>query len=170
MRRITESEYRRTSPEFKGKWTAAMARYRGDVPKSWIGRRTLIWYVPGKGTSLFTEGVHFVIVKSRKNPGRGKLPVGMRLNPERPIGGYSYKITPRKGRTVKVIIVTHKVRGKPAVLSRINGKLGWMWAQTMNSVVFSNTMQALKFISRNAILRDHYRRGWIHVEIATGIW
>lgn len=57
--RITEQEYEQIPKDYKGTY----GNYNGRHPE-WEGRRTA--FLPGHGTTLFIEGVSFIIDKGRK--------------------------------------------------------------------------------------------------------
>ena len=58
---ITESEYSNLSEDQRGTITKNIVAFRGDIPREWIGKRTML-YPSSKGTSLLIEGISLSIV------------------------------------------------------------------------------------------------------------
>jgi hypothetical protein len=54
MRIVKKADFDRIGSDYKGVWQD----YNGERPE-WIGRRTA--FLPGEGTTLFIEGVHFLV-------------------------------------------------------------------------------------------------------------
>ena len=61
MIKITKEQWAKISKDYKGKWTEGS--WRNDIPKEWIGRRTVLsGCISDEQGALLTEGVHFEII------------------------------------------------------------------------------------------------------------
>lgn len=63
MIKVTEAEWNKIPNDYKGKWESWILNWRDDVPKEWIGKRTVLANCIEKngGCVLLTEGIHFII-------------------------------------------------------------------------------------------------------------
>lgn len=57
---LTEEEYYRISDSYRGQWTQGVIDFRGDIPQSYLGKRTMLTNENG-ATVLLTEGINFII-------------------------------------------------------------------------------------------------------------
>jgi hypothetical protein len=63
MIKVTQQQWNKISNDYKGEWDATVFNYRGDVPKDYIGKRTVLsGCISADKGSLLTEGIHFEIV------------------------------------------------------------------------------------------------------------
>lgn len=65
MRRYTKAEWVTIPEDYKGRWEPTPLNLervkRGELPAEYIGKRNTMVYEEGRGTTLITEGAHFVI-------------------------------------------------------------------------------------------------------------
>lgn len=62
MIKVSKDQWNKISNDYKGEWDEAVVNYREDVPKDFIGKKTVLsgCISEDKG-SLLTEGIHFII-------------------------------------------------------------------------------------------------------------
>lgn len=61
MLKVSQDQWNKISKDYKGEWDEACVNYQ-RLPKSWIGKKTVLeGCIGGIGSSLLTEGIHFVI-------------------------------------------------------------------------------------------------------------
>ena len=67
MRHYTKAEWAAIPEDYKGRWEPTPLNLervkRGELPAEYIGKRNTMVYEEGRGTTLITEGAHFVIDK-----------------------------------------------------------------------------------------------------------
>lgn len=61
---ITKQQWNDIPNDYKGRWTEQSLQWQQDLPKEFIGQRTVLsgCISDNKGSSLLTEGIHFKIV------------------------------------------------------------------------------------------------------------
>jgi len=63
MIKVTQDQWNKISNDYKGNWEEVVVNYRGDTPKDYIGRKTVLGAcICAEQGSLLTEGIHFEIV------------------------------------------------------------------------------------------------------------
>ena len=63
MIKVTQEQYNKISNDYKGEWSQSSVNFRGDIPKDYIGRKTVMsGCISKEQGSLLTEGIHFEIV------------------------------------------------------------------------------------------------------------
>lgn len=67
---VTQEQWNKISTDYKGQWESwhKHGGWQPDLPDTWIGKKTVLegCIVPGAGTALLTEGVHFEIVEDEE--------------------------------------------------------------------------------------------------------
>lgn len=62
IKKIALEDYLAISKDFRGEWTQGVLNFRGDLPMSYLGKRTMLDNENGS-TVLLTEGMQFEIIE-----------------------------------------------------------------------------------------------------------